>query len=56
MAGGGPIRYVGQGTSPEYFLVTRPGGGEFGGAEANFAVVFTSLQTAQRARSRAAPS
>ena len=49
LAGGGPIRYVGQGTSPEYFLVTRPGGGEFGGAEANFAVVFTSLQTAQRA-------
>jgi len=43
------LDYVGQGTSPEYFLVTRPGGGEFGGAEASFAVVFTSLETAQRA-------
>ena len=43
------LRYVGEGTSPEYFLVTRPGGGEFGGAEASFAVVFTSLETAQDA-------
>ena len=30
-------------------MVTRPGGGEFGGAEASFAVVFTSLETAQDA-------
>ena len=28
----------------------RPGGGDFGGAEASFAVVFTSLETAQTAR------
>ncbi len=41
------LRYVGVGGSPEYFVVTRPGGGEFGGAEAQFAVVFTSLRTAQ---------
>ncbi len=47
VAGGGRLRYVGQGRSPEYFLVTRPGGGEFGGAETSFAVLFTSLETAQ---------
>ncbi len=46
--GGERLRYVGLGGSPESFLVTRPGGGDFGGAEAQFAVVFTSLQTAQR--------
>ena len=49
LAGGAPISYVGQGRSPEYFLVTRPGGGEFGGAESSFAVVFASLGTAQDA-------
>jgi putative ABC transport system permease protein len=48
VAGGQELRYVGLGTSPEYFLVTRPGGGDFGGAEASFAVVFASLETAQR--------
>ncbi len=48
LAGGERLAYVGVGTSPEYFLVTRPGGGEFGGAEASFAVAFTSLATAQR--------
>jgi putative ABC transport system permease protein len=48
LAGGERLRYVGAGRSPEYFLVTRPGGGDFGGAEASFAVVFTSLETAQR--------
>ncbi len=48
LAGGDRLDYVGLGTSPEYFLVTRPGGGEFGGAEANFAVAFMSLETAQR--------
>ncbi len=42
------LRYVGVGGSPEYFMVTRPGGGDFGGAEAQFAVLFTSLRTAQR--------
>jgi putative ABC transport system permease protein len=41
------LRYVGVGGSPEYFMVTRPGGGEFGGAEAQLAVLFTSLRTAQ---------
>lgn len=48
VAGGRTLRYVGQGRSPEYFLVTRPAGGDFGGAEASFAVVFTSLRTAQQ--------
>lgn len=48
LSGGQRLRYVGVGGSPEYFMVTRPGGGEFGGAEAQFAVVFTSLRTAQR--------
>lgn len=48
VSGGQRLRYVGQGRSPEYFLVTRPGGGDFGGAESNFAVIFTSLKTAQR--------
>ncbi len=49
LGAGRRLRYVGEGTSPEYFLVTRPGGGEFGGAEASFAVVFTSIETAQDA-------
>lgn len=48
LPGGMRLRYVGVGGSPEYFLVTRPAGGEFGGAEAQFAVLFTSLSTAQR--------
>ncbi|MGZ5357993.1 MAG: ABC transporter permease [Solirubrobacterales bacterium] len=48
VAGGERLDYVGLGTSPEYFLVTRPGGGDFGGSEASFAVIFTSLATAQR--------
>ncbi len=48
LPGGHRLRYVGLGDSPEYFIVTRPGGGEFGGAEAQFAVVFTSLSTAQQ--------
>jgi putative ABC transport system permease protein len=48
LSGGERLRYVGQGRSPEYFLVTRPGGGDFGGAESSFAVIFTSLETAQR--------
>ncbi|MFN8218454.1 MAG: FtsX-like permease family protein [Solirubrobacterales bacterium] len=47
LPGGQRLRYVGLGGSPEYFMVTRPGGGEFGGAEAQFAVLFTSLRTAQ---------
>ena len=40
------VQYVGQGMSPEYFFVVTEEGGFF--AEANFGVVFTSLQTAQR--------
>ena len=47
VAGGRELRTVGQGTSPEYFLVTRPGGGEFGGAESRFAVLFVPLRVAQ---------
>ncbi|HET7122324.1 MAG TPA: FtsX-like permease family protein [Solirubrobacterales bacterium] len=47
LSGGHRLRYVGLGGSPEYFLVTRPGGGNFGGAEAQFAALFTSLRTAQ---------
>jgi putative ABC transport system permease protein len=52
VAGGRELRTVGQGTSPEYFLVTRPGGGEFGGAESRFAVLFVPLRTAQVAAGR----
>ena len=48
VAGGRQLRYVGLGRSPEYFLVTRPAGGDFGGAETSFAVLFTSLGTAQQ--------
>jgi putative ABC transport system permease protein len=50
--GGTSLRYVGTGTSPEYFLVARPGGGEFGASEATFAVVFAPLDTAQRVSGR----
>jgi putative ABC transport system permease protein len=39
------LRYVGTGTTPDYFLLASAGGW---GAEANLAVVFTSLETAQR--------
>jgi putative ABC transport system permease protein len=53
IAGGRMLRTVGQGTSPEYFLVTRPGGGEFGGAESRYAVLFVPLRTAQAASGRA---
>jgi putative ABC transport system permease protein len=44
--GGTAARFVGRGLSPEYFFVMTDEGGLF--AEANFAVVFTSLETAQR--------
>jgi putative ABC transport system permease protein len=54
IAGGATLRAVGQGTSPEYFLVTRPGGGEFGGAEARYAVLFVPLAVAQAAAGRPA--
>jgi putative ABC transport system permease protein len=45
LAGGREARYVGQVLAPEYFVVTAPGA-DFG-AEANFAVLFASLRTAQ---------
>ena len=45
LAGGRSLRYVGQAVAPEYFLVTAPGANF--GAESSFAVVFTSLETAQ---------
>ena len=48
--GGSTARYVGQGMSPEYFFVVTEDGGFF--AEANFGVVFTSLETAQRLSGR----
>jgi putative ABC transport system permease protein len=45
VAGGRAVDYVGTGLAPEYFLVTTEEGGFF--AQANFAVLFTSLATAQ---------
>lgn len=44
-------RYVGLGMSPEHFFIVTEEGGFF--AEANFAVVFTSLEEAQRLTDRA---
>ena len=46
----GTVRYVGQGLSPQYFLVSGPG---FFGGEATFAVVYAPLRAAQRAAGRA---
>ena len=45
IGGGATVRYVGQALAPEYFIVTAPGA-DFG-AEANFAVLFAPLRTAQ---------
>lgn len=45
LTGGRLVPYVGQALAPEYFVVTAPGA-DFG-AEASFAVVFSSLRTAQ---------
>lgn len=45
LAGGARIDYVGQGQSPQYFLITAGTG--FGG-ESTLGVVYTSLSTAQR--------
>ncbi len=47
---GHQLQYVGQALTPEYFLVTTEAGGFL--AEANFAAVFTSLETAQRLSDR----
>jgi putative ABC transport system permease protein len=45
LAGDQAVRYVGQALAPEYFFVMTEDGAFF--AEANFAAVFTSLETAQ---------
>jgi putative ABC transport system permease protein len=45
-SGGHTLEYVGHASTPEYFLVTTERGDLL--AEANFAAVFTSLETAQR--------
>jgi putative ABC transport system permease protein len=45
----GRVRYVGQGLSPQFFLVSGPG---FFGGEATFAVAYAPLQAAQRAAGR----
>jgi putative ABC transport system permease protein len=45
LAGDRQVRYAGQVLAPEYFIVTAPGA-DFG-AEASFALLFSSLQTAQ---------
>ena len=45
LAGGRSVRYTGHATAPEYFIVTAPGA-DFG-AESSFAVLFTSLRSAQ---------
>jgi putative ABC transport system permease protein len=45
LGGATGVRYVGQALAPEYFIVTAPGA-DFG-AEANFAVLFAPLRTAQ---------
>jgi putative ABC transport system permease protein len=45
LAGGHRVSYVGHGLAPEYFIVTTEVG--FFGTEANFAVTFLPLRTAQ---------
>ena len=49
LAGGVPVDYVGQSLAPEYFFVITPEGGIL--AQANFAAVFTSIETAQQVSS-----
>jgi putative ABC transport system permease protein len=46
IGGGGRLDVVGIGMAPEYFFITSDDGGFF--AEANFAALFVSLETAQR--------
>ena len=46
LSGAAPVTYVGQALSPEYFFVVTPEGGIL--AQANFAAVFTSIETAQK--------
>ncbi len=45
LSGGAALDYVGQGMSPEYFMVMTDNGGMM--AESNFAAVFVPLETAQ---------
>jgi putative ABC transport system permease protein len=45
LSGDAQLTYVGQGMSPEYFMVLTANGGMM--AEANYAVIFVSLETAQ---------
>ena len=46
LSGAVPVTFVGQVVSPEYYFVVTPEGGIL--AQANFAAVFTSIETAQR--------
>ena len=50
LGGSGALDVVGIGMSPEYFFITTEDGGFF--AQANFAALFTSLETAQRIAGR----
>ncbi|HEX6312351.1 MAG TPA: FtsX-like permease family protein [Acidimicrobiia bacterium] len=50
VSGGTTLDYVGQGLSPEYFLITGERNSLL--AEANYAVVFVPLETAQRIAGR----
>lgn len=52
VSGGRELAYVGQVLTPEYFIVTTERGGLL--AEANFAALFTSLETAQALAGRGA--
>ncbi|MBN1562848.1 MAG: FtsX-like permease family protein [Anaerolineae bacterium] len=45
LSGGVPVDYVGQGMSPEYFMIATEEGGMW--AQANFAVLFMPLASAQ---------
>lgn len=47
VSGGHPVRYTGVGQSPEYFLVTAGVGGAPFLSQKNYAVLFSSLPTAQ---------
>jgi putative ABC transport system permease protein len=51
ISGGQTVNYVGQALTPEYFIVTTDRGGML--AEANFAALFTSLESAQALTGRA---
>ncbi len=46
LAGGSQVTYVGQGLTPEFFVVQPPEGGFF--SQADYGLVITSMETAQR--------